>query len=110
MYIKTGMTFVQIVGYGFSKLKDKRFVVQLNNNKLYHFGYKFGATFLDHKNERKKDGYIKRHLGNQIERRRIEHFIPSPALFSFYLLWSSSDLIENIKNLNQLFIRHKILV
>ena len=101
---------VQIIGYGFSNLKDKRFFVLLNNNKKYHFGYKFGETFLDHKDERKKEGYQKRHLGNETERKRIEKLIPSPALFSFYLLWSGSNLIENIKYLNHLFIQHNILL
>ena len=101
---------LQITGYGFSILKDKRFFVQLNNNKIYHFGYKFGQTFLDHKDEKKKEGYQKRHLGNETERKRIEEFIPSPALFSFYLLWSGSDLVENIKYLNYLFRHHKIFI
>ena len=100
---------LQITGYGFSNLKDKRFFVQLNNNKIYHFGYKFGQTFLDHKDERKKEGYQKRHLGNETERKRIEEFIPSAALFSFYLCWSGSDLLENIKYLNYLFRHHNIL-
>ena len=100
---------LQITGYGFSNLKDKRFFVQLNNNKIYHFGYKFGETFLDHKDERKKQGYQKRHLGNETERKRIEELIPSPALFSFYLLWSGPDLIQNIKYLNYLFREHNIL-
>ena len=100
---------LQITGYGFSNLKDKRFFVQLNNNKIYHFGYKFGETFLDHKDERKKQGYQKRHLGNETERKRIEELIPSPALFSFYLLWSGPDLIQNIKYLNYLFREHHIL-
>ena len=100
---------LQITGYGFSNLKDKRFFVQLNNNKIYHFGYKFGQTFLDHKDERKKQGYQKRHLGNETERKRIEELIPSPALFSFYLLWSGPDLIQNIKYLNYLFREHHIL-
>jgi len=101
---------LQIVGYGFSNLKDKRFVVLLNNDKYYHFGYKFGQTFLDHKDERKKEGYQKRHLGNETERRRIEHLIPSPALFSYYLLWHSSDIIENIKYLNNLFRERHIFI
>ena len=102
------MNNLQIVGYGFSNLKDKRFVVQLNNDKYYHFGYKFGQTFLDHKDEKKKEGYQKRHLGNKTERRRIENFIPSPALFSFFLLWNTPDLIENIKYLNHLFRQYNI--
>ena len=101
---------LQITGYGFSNLKDKRFFVQLNNNKIYHFGYKFGQTFLDHKDEKKKNGYIKRHLGNETERQRIEDLVPSPALFSFYLLWgNTTDLLENIKYLNYLFRHHNIL-
>ena len=103
------MNYLQITGYGFSTVKGKRFFVQLNNDKIYHFGYKFGQTFLDHKDERKKEGYQKRHLGNKTERKRIEEFIPSPALFSFYLLWSGSDLVENIKYLNYLFRHHNIL-
>ena len=79
------MNNLQITGYGFSNLKDKRFVVQLNNNKYYHFGYKFGQTFLDHKDERKKEGYQERHLGNDTERRRIENlFLVLPYLVFIY--------------------------
>ena len=103
------MNYLQITGYGFSNVKGKRFFVQMNNNNIYHFGYKFGQTFLDHKDEKKKEGYQKRHLGNETERKRIEEFIPSPALFSFYLLWSGSDLVQNIKYLNYLFRHHNIL-
>ena len=102
------MNYLQITGYGFSNVKGKRFFVQINNN-MYHFGYKFGQTFLDHKDEKKKEGYHKRHLGNKTERRRIENFIPSPALFSFFLLWNTTDLLENIKYLNYLFRHHNIL-
>ena len=72
-----------------SQLKSKRFRVYLDNNKSYDFGLKSGETYTNH-----KDIY---------EQPYIQILIPSPALFSYYLLWGdSSNINQNIKTLNKL--------
>jgi hypothetical protein len=61
-----------------------------------------GETYIDHQDPKKRENYRKRHLGNKIERNRIEKLIPSPALFSYKLLWGDSpDLLENIIDLQK---------
>jgi hypothetical protein len=33
----------------------------------------------------------RRHLGNKKEKYLIDHLIPSPSLFSYYLLWGDGS-------------------
>ena len=85
-----------------SDRKDKRFKLTLNNGRTYHFGLVNGSTYLDHKDKKKRDAYRKRHYGNDIERLLIDHYTPSPATFSYYLLWGEhTDLNKNIDDLNK---------
>jgi hypothetical protein len=87
-----------------SPLKNKRLRVYLTNGKTYDFGFKGGSTYIDHHNEQLRLNYIKRHGGNVKEAYLIHNLIPSPALFSMYLLWGkSTDLNENVKYLNEKF-------
>jgi hypothetical protein len=66
------------------------------------FGAENGHTFLDHHDLKKRENYRKRHLANKTEKERIENYIPSPATFSYYLLWGDSDdLLENIIQLQK---------
>jgi hypothetical protein len=85
-----------------SGLKTKRFVVFLDDGSNYNFGLKTGSTYIDHHNEMKRDNYRARHLGNIKEKQLIESFTPSPALFSFYILWGPhTDINKNIQFLNK---------
>ena len=85
-----------------SPRKNKRFRIILENKKYYDFGLTGGQTFIDHKNIEKRENYRKRHLGNSIEKNLIENIIPSPALFSFWILWGdSSNLKTNVIELNK---------
>ena len=85
-----------------SPRKNKRFRIILENKKYFDFGLKGGQTFIDHKNTEKRENYRKRHLGNSIEKNLIENIIPSPALFSFWILWGdSSNLKTNVIELNK---------
>jgi hypothetical protein len=94
------MMIVKIID---SPIKNKRFRVFLNNNKYYDFGLKNGNTFIDHFDKQKRLNYRKRHYGNKKEKYLIDNLIPSPALFSYYLLWGdSNNLFENIDELNKL--------
>ena len=84
-----------------SKKRNKRFTVYLDNGDEYDFGLKDGEAFIDHKDPKKRTNYWLRHLGNKIEKELIDNFIPSPALFSAYLLWGKySNLRDNIEWLN----------
>ena len=47
-----------------SKRKDKRFMAIIKGKK-YHFGLKNGSTYIDHKDELKRQNYIKRHIVNE---------------------------------------------
>lgn len=86
-----------------SDRKNKRFKVLLDNGDIYHFGLIDGSTYIDHNDEILRNNYIKRHYSLKKEKPFIKNLIPSPALFSFYLLWGPYTSIEkNIKNLNKL--------
>ena len=92
---------MKIINITKSNKKDKRFKVYLDNGDEYDFGLKDGETYIDHKDKVKRINYLSRHLGNKKEKELIENFIPSPALFSAYLLWGKySNLKNNIEWLN----------
>ena len=84
-----------------SPRKNKRYRVYLENNEYFDFGLDGGNTYIDHGNKKKRDNYRKRHYAQ--ERKLIDNFITSPALFSYYLLWGdSTDINKNIEKLNRL--------
>ena len=83
-------------------LKTKRFKITLDDNSIYNFGLKGGSTYLDHQDKTKRENYRKRHSTNPLEKNLIDNYIPSPALFSFYILWGDSiDINKNINDLNK---------
>jgi hypothetical protein len=92
-----------------SPIEHKRFRITMDNNKKYDFGLDIGETYIDHKDKIKRKNYLLRHLGNVTEKKLIENLIPSPSLFSAYILWGKFDNIDdNIKFLNNLWlIKHK---
>jgi len=88
----------------------KRFKVILDNGEEYHFGQVFEddshpITYIDGASKEKRDNYLKRHIANKIEANLIQKLIPSPSLFSYYLLWNTPSLNENVKILNKLLRR-----
>jgi len=87
-----------------SQLKSKRFRIYLDNNKHYDFGLKDKhETYIDHKDKVRRDNYRRRHYNSSREQPYIINLVPSPALFSYYLLWGdSSSINQNIKTLNKL--------
>jgi hypothetical protein len=87
-----------------SPVKNKRLRVILNNGDTYDFGLLNAETYIDHGDKEKRLNYWARHLGNPVEDYRIKNLIPSPSLFSAYLLWGeTTNLKQNIKILNKLF-------
>jgi hypothetical protein len=95
---------MKIIKLESSPLKNKRFRVLLDNGDSYDFGLKDGSTYIDHHDKILRDNYRKRHLANKIENKLISNIIPSPSLFSMYLLWGDyTNIYDNIKMLNKLF-------
>jgi hypothetical protein len=94
---------MKIVSLEKSNRKDKKYVVLLDDGKSYHFGLKNAITYVEGATKQKRDAFLARHLNNPLEKKLIENLVPSPALFSTYLLWNTNDLDENIKILNRMF-------
>jgi len=86
-----------------SPLQNKRFRIFIkyaDKIKHYDFGLNSGSTYIDHKDKKKREAYRKRHYANESEKRLIDNFIPSPALFSYKLLWGeNTDFFENLNKL-----------
>jgi len=49
----------------------KRFCLTMDNGNTYNFCYKFGQTFIDHYQDKKRENYWKRHLANNTEKELI---------------------------------------
>ena len=85
----------------------KRFRIKIKEGdkiKHFDFGLDTGSTYIDHKDKQKREAYRKRHYANRSEKRLIDNLIPSPALFSYYLLWgNSTDFFENLNKLQAEF-------
>ena len=95
--------YMKIVNITHSPLKTKRFRIFLDNNKHYDFGLRTGKTYIDHKDKTKRNNYRSRHYNLKKEQPFIQNLIPSPALFSYFLLWGeTTDIMKNIKLLNNL--------
>lgn len=92
---------MKIIKIESSTLKTKRFKIYLDNGSSYNFGLKGGSTYIDHHDKGKRRNYRLRHLGNEREKELITNYTPSPALFSYYLLWGEyADLNKNVRYLN----------
>lgn len=86
-----------------SPIKNKRFRVYLDDGNNYDFGLLNGSTYIDHHDEKKRLNYWNRHYSNKKEQELIDKIIPSPALFSAYLLWGyHKTLDDNIRYLNRI--------
>jgi len=94
---------MKIVSLEKSNRKDKKYKVIMSDGKEYHFGLKNAITYVEGATKQKRDAFLARHLNNPLEKKLIENLVPSPALFSVYLLWNTNDLDENVKILNRLF-------
>jgi hypothetical protein len=85
---------------------DKRYMAVFydkdNKVKTTHFGYKdkdgFGSTYIDHKNDDKKDAYIARHKVNE----DFNDYMSAGSL-SRYILWNKKTLRESISDYKRRF-------
>jgi len=74
-----------------SKCCDKK-------KKKVHFGYKGGSTYIDHKDDKKKDAYIARHKVNE------NWNDPTTAgALARYILWNKKTLSESIADFKKRF-------
>lgn len=70
---------------------EKKNACKGSNHKVVHFGLKGSETFLDHKDEKKKDAYIARHRKNE-----NWNDPTTPGALSKYLLWNLPTLAQSI--------------
>ena len=84
-----------------SDRKDKKYKAILDNGKEIHFGLKGSETYISGAAKQKRDNYLKRHLGNPLEKNLIQNNVMSPALLSAKLLWNTPSLEKNLKLLNE---------
>lgn len=99
-----------IVKLELSPLKNKRLRATMNNGEHYDFGFKnpktgeYGDTFIDNHSTTQRELYRNRHLGSRIEKMLITNLVPSPATFSFFILWGPhTTLKKNVEYLNDLW-------
>jgi len=73
-----------------------------NKLKTTHFGYKdkdgYGNTYIDHKDDKKKDAYIARHKVNE----DFNDYMSAGSL-SRYILWNKKTLRESIADYKRRF-------
>jgi len=98
---------IKIIELKPSKKENKRYKITIEDNgeqKAYDFGLKGGSTYVDHKDKAKREAYRKRHYANKKEKELIDNLLPSPALFSYYLLWGDkADISNNLNDLQKRF-------
>ena len=92
-----------------SDRKEKRYVAEFcecsgeskcksEKRKRTHFGFKGGSTYIDHKDDKKKDAYIARHKVNE------NWNDPTTAgALARYILWNKPTLTESIKDYKKRF-------
>lgn len=81
-----------------SNKKDKRFKAIFSNGKKVDFGLNGGSTYIDHKDEKKKENYIKRHR----VRENWEDYMSAGAL-SRYILWEYQTLDKAVSSYKKRF-------
>jgi len=96
---------LQIVSIEKSRRKGKKLCAVLIDGKRVDFGSDVSTTFAEGASQQKRDSYFKRHLGNAVERNKIQNLEMSPALLSAYVLWLTPDMETNVKILNERLLR-----
>ena len=66
-----------------------------SNHKVVHFGSKGSSTFIDHKDQKKKDAYLSRHKVNEDP--------TSAGALSRWLLWNKESLSASISDFKKRF-------
>ena len=84
-----------------SDKKDKKFYATFdlgNKTKKVHFGQKGSSTYLDHKDDKKRDAYLARHKVN-------ENWgdATSAGALARYILWNKKTLSASIADFKKIF-------
>lgn len=66
--------------------------------KKVHFGSAGSQTYLDHRDEKKKENYIARHRASEDWNDRV-----TPGALSYHLLWNKPTLKESIADFRKRF-------
>ena len=69
-----------------------------SNHKVVHFGSKGSSTFIDHKDEKKKEAYLARHKVNENWNEPT-----SAGALSRWLLWNKKSLSASISDFKKKF-------
>ena len=77
----------------------KKYDAILNGSKTISFGAVGYEDYTIHKDEKRKQNYIKRHSNEDWSRNNLE----SPAWMSRYILWENKTLTEAIKHANTMY-------
>ena len=93
---------IQIVEVINSDRVDKRYYAIMNNGHKIHFGSKYGSAYIDDGDKTKRDKYISRHINNPCQYNSIINLVVSPGLLVLHLMWRTTGMNENIKQLNNL--------
>ena len=92
---------MKFVSLELSPYEGKRFMIVFEDPDItLHFGSDVGRTFIDHKDKRIRQAYIKRHAV------REDWTKVNPGSLSRFLLWGDSTDIET--NLNNYLTRFNI--
>lgn len=95
------MEIIEVEQQEGARKRFKLIMSEYGKLKTYQFGQPNGMTYIDGATKEVRDNYRKRHLANKTEYYRISNLIPSPSLFSYYILWGNSqDIVKNIEELN----------
>ena len=81
-----------------SDRKDKKFMARIDDKKSVHFGDKRYEDYTMHKNNDRKERYIKRHQKNE-----QWNDIYTAGFWSRWLTWEKPTLNEAVKNINNKF-------
>lgn len=77
---------------------EKRYMATFSDGTITHFGFKGGSTFIDHKDEKKKDAYIARHKVNEDWTDPIK-----AGTLARYILWNKPTLVASVKDYKKRF-------
>ena len=92
----------KLIKIGKSTRNEKKmmavFEMKDGSKKTTHFGLKGSSTFLDHKDEKKRDAYLARHRVNE-----DWNDFTSAGSLSRYILWNKETLSASIKDYKKRF-------
>jgi hypothetical protein len=86
-----------------SNRKGKRFVLEMGNNMIYHFGSAEGKTYIDGRSYKEKAAWIARHQNNRFYNDKY-----AGIYYSKNLLWGEHKSLQ--KNINDLGKKDNIII